>query len=654
MKKSLSSLFICFALWLIMVQTAKAQYVLKEADAQYELYNYIKAIDLYEQAYQKKPSLHAAERLANCYELTRNYKETESWAAIAANMAGSKPENVLLYAKALQNNSKYSEARIQYEKYTGLDKNVTATQKSMWLLSCDSAMYWMKNPKSTLIQNQKLLNTPQSDWGAVQTGNAVVFASDRGFKTDSAHQSASRPFLKFDGSKKPDPKIYGWTGNHYLRLYTQTEPGNAIAEFPLNAETNYHVGPASFTGDGKQMYFTLTRIPEKPKYVNGKLATVNVEIYGSKKGDDGKWSVPVPFPYNRVNEYSVGDPYISKDGKTLYFASNLPGGQGGTDLYYCPQTDNGSWGIPVNLKEFNTASNERCPFVDGDMAFYFSSDGWIGMGGLDIFKSTAVGGKMGKAVNMGYPVNSPQDDFAYNLSSPLQGYLSSNRMEGSGDDDIYSFKAQEPIAFKLNGIAYNKKTGEPLSHAIISLAKIGGGILKAETEADGNYKFNLDKAADYELTGEKTDYRSDVAKVTTQNLLVSTTLKQDLFLEPIVINKPIKIENIYYDFDKSNIRPDAAKELDKLVKIMQDNPTIWIELGSHTDSRGKDQYNQWLSQSRANSAVQYIIDRGIGKNRITAKGYGESQLVNRCANGVKCSEADHQANRRTEFKIVKY
>jgi peptidoglycan-associated lipoprotein len=654
MKKSLLSLFVSTVLLVVMVQPSKAQYVIKEADAQYELYNYIKAIDLYEQAYLKKPSLHSAERLANCYQFTHNYKETESWAAIAAGMKDSNPENILQYAKALQNNSKYSEARVQYEKYADLNKKITASQKSIWLLSCDSAIHWMRTPGTAVILNQKNLNTPQSDWGAVQASDAVVFASDRGFKTDSANQSASRPFLRFDGSKKPDKNVYGWTGNHYLRLYMQSGTNPAITVFPIQAGTDYHVGPATFTADGDEMYFTLTRIPDKPKFVNGRLATVNVEIFSSKKGSDGKWSVPIPFAYNKVNEYSVGDPFISKDGKTLYFTSNLPGGLGGTDLYSTLKTDNGDWGIPTNLKALNTTGNERCPFFDAENNFYFSSDGLIGMGGLDIFKSTPISGKMGKAVNMGYPINSPQDDFAYNLSSPLTGYLSSNRLEGLGDDDIYSFKAQEPVIFKLTGVAYNKTTGEPLANAIITLAKTGGGTLKVQTELDGRYKFNLDKNSDYSLTAEKTSFRSDGATLTTQKLTVSTELKQDLLLEPIVINKAIRIENIYYDFDKSNIRPDAAKELDKLVKIMLDNPTIWIELGSHTDSRGNDQYNQWLSQSRANSAVQYIIDRGISKNRITAKGYGESQLINRCANGIACSVAEHQANRRTEFKIVKY
>lgn len=654
MKNSLLNIIATAVLLFVTIQPLQAQYVIKEADVQYELYNYIKAIDLYEQAYSKKHSLHAAERLASCYLLTHNYKETESWAAIAAGMEESKPENLLLYAKALQNNSKYAEARLQYEKYASLDKNVTAAQKSIWLLSCDSAIHWMKTPRSSIVLNQKNLNTPQSDWGAVSSAGTVIFSSDRSFKPDSTDQTGHKPFLKFDGIKKPDKNVYGWTGNHYLRLYQTSESNPAITAFPIQTGTDYHIGPATFTADGNEMYFTLTQIPEKPKFVKGKIATVYVGIYSSRKSSDGKWSAPVPFPYNRVNEYSLGDPFISKDGKTLYFISNLPGGLGGTDIYVSLKTENGDWGIPTNLKEINTPGNERSPFFDAQNNLYFSSDGLIGMGGLDIFKAVPLLGKIGKPVNMGYPINSPQDDFSYHLNDATSGFLSSNRLEGLGGDDIYILKTQEPAIFKLTGVAYDKSTGQPLANAIITLTKIGGATIKAVTEADGRYKFNLDKNADYSLNGEKTSFRSDAANISTQQLSTSTELKQDLFLAEIVANKAIRIDNIYYDFNKWDIRPDAAKELDKLVKIMLDNPTIWITLGSHTDSRGNDQYNEWLSQKRADAVVKYIINRGINKNRITAKGYGESELINNCANGVACSVTEHQANRRTVFKIVKY
>ena len=649
-------LIICALMLCCFQASVKAQYVLNEADKEFEQYNYEKAIDLYEQAYKKKATLHAAQRLAACYQYQRNYKQTESWYAIAAGMEKSPSENTLLYAKALQNNSKYSEARIQFNKYADLNKNLDPSLKDMWLRSCDSAMYWMKEPKSVIINNEKSLNSPQSDWGAVMQKGMIVFSSDRGL-TSKDEQSGNKPFLKLDGLKVPAKNIYGWTGHHYLRLYAKTG-SDSIALFPIESGTEYHVGPASFTQKGDEMYFTLTRIPEKLDYtkvkiLNGKLATVNIEIYNSKKDASGKWSKPVAFKYNMANEYSVGDPFISADGKILYFSSNMPGGKGGTDLYVCHKTDAGDWGLPVNLTEINTEGNERSPSFDGNHNFYFSSDGRIGMGGLDIFSARLIGGKISEPQNMGYPVNSPQDDFTFNLSTPTTGFLSSNRIDGLGEDDIYSFSQQLLLNFKLTGIVYNKTTGQPLGNAIVTLNKTSGSALKVETDSNGRFKFNLEKEADYLLTGEKTSFRSDGKFLTTVGLTVSTEIKKDLYLVAIEINKAIKLENIYYDFDKSNIRADAAIELDKLVKIMTDNPTIWIELGSHTDSRGNDAYNLALSQRRADAAVQYIVDKGIGKNRITAVGYGETRLLNKCANGVKCTPAEHQLNRRTEFTIVK-
>jgi peptidoglycan-associated lipoprotein len=632
--------------------SANAQYVLKDADKEYELFNYSKAIDLYEQAYKKKETLHAAERLANAYALVYNYKQAESWYAIATKMNGSSTENILGYAKALQQNSKYSEAKVQYQNYIDKKKNVSEKQQVVWVASCDSALKWIKNPKKIELINQKALNSTQSDWGAVKYGGGVVFTSDR--SNSKLNVSENRPFLKFDGSKEPDKKVYGWTGNGYLKLYFKPSPNDSLQLFPIKAGTRYHVGSASFTADGKTMYFTLTRITDELERLKKQPTTVNVEIFSSTKDNNGVWGEPVSFAYNNVNAYSVGDPFITTDGNSLYFASNMPGGLGGTDIYVCLKTDAGDWGKPINLKEVNTEGNERSPVFDERDNFYFSSDGRVGMGGLDVYQALRENGRLGQIENIGYPFNSPQDDFGFSLNE--KGgivYLSSNREGGLGSDDIYTIDQKMILAFKLEGRVFDKDNNQPIAGALVTLAKVNGTILKTETDENGAYRFNLSKESEYNVSAEKTNYRSDVENLATIGLTTSSVLTQNLYLEPIVMNKAIKLENIYYDFDKWNIRPDAAIELDKLVKIMNDNPTIWIELGSHTDSRGKDAYNLNLSQKRAESAVAYIISRGIDKNRITAKGYGETRLLNKCSNGIACSEEEHQLNRRTEFKIVK-
>ncbi|MGM9479437.1 OmpA family protein [Pedobacter sp. GSP4] len=632
--------------------SANAQYVLKDADKQYGLFNYSKAIDLYEQAYKKKATLHAAERLASAYAMVYNYKQAESWYAIAAKMPGSSPENTLGYARALQGNSKYSEAKVQYLGYIEKKKDVSEKQQAVWVASCDSALKWIKTPKKIELVNQKALNSSQSDWGAVNYQGGVVFTSDR---SDSKLESSEgRPFLRFDGSKEPDKQVYGWTGNGYLKLYFKASPNDSLQLFPIKAGTRYHVGSASFTADGRTMYFTLTRISDELERLKKQPTTVNVEIFSSTKGSDGKWGEPVSFAYNNVNEYSVGDPFITTDGNSLYFASNMPGGLGGTDIYVCLKTDAGEWGKPINLKEVNTEGNDRSPVLDEKDNFYFSSDGRIGMGGLDVYRARKSNNLIQEIENLGYPFNSPQDDFGFSLNE--KGgivYLSSNRDGGVGSDDIYTIDQKMILAFKLEGRVFDRGSNQPIAGALVTLTKVNGGILKTETDDNGDYKFNLAKEAEYNVSAEKTGYRSDVEKLTTIGLIASGKLTQNLYLENVVIDKAIRIENIYYDFDKWNIRADAAVELDKLVKIMKDNPTIWIELGSHTDSRGKDGYNLSLSQKRAESAVQYIISRGIDKNRIAAKGYGETQLLNKCANGVDCTDAEHQLNRRTEFKIVK-
>lgn len=658
--KNVSQLYkisFCLLLLLASFLEANAQYLIKEADVEFALNNYYKAATLYTQAYDKKQTLHAAERAAESYAAQHDFKEAETWYAIVVAMPNSKPKNNLAYAMALQSNNKYAEAKEQYKKYVALNGTTGGAEEKLFIASCDSAIIWMQNPSKVLIVNEKGLNTAQSDWSPVfQSGN-IVFASDRTI-SGSDPQQKDKPFFKFDGPRKPNKNIDLSSGNSYLRLYEKDKNSNKIHFFPLNAATEYHIGPATFTGDGKTMYFASSQTlkeARKPGATKNrsKVENLAVEIYYSTKDSLGKWSEPKPFRYNSAEGYSVGDPFITADGKQLYFSSNIPQGMGGMDLYVCNRTADGDWDSPINLREINTVKNERSPTIAADSALYFSSDGLIGMGGLDIFKSVKSDGQFGVPSNMHYPINSSQDDFAFNMYSENEGFLSSDRIGGLGSDDIYRVAIEKLAMLNLKGKVFDKDSSTPLANATVILSQNSDQLLKVETDETGSFSFKFADSTSLELLAEKTGYVNNKITLVLKGLRSSAPFEQNLYLEKIAVNKVIKLENIYYDFNEANIRPDAATELDKLVKIMQENPSISIELGSHTDSRGSDAYNLKLSQNRADAAIRYIISKGIDQNRIEAKGYGEAQPVNGCVNGVKCTEADYQLNRRTEFKVTK-
>jgi OOP family OmpA-OmpF porin len=578
MKKYIIAALLLFAF------KAQAQYILKEADQQFNLYNYSKAVKLYAAAYQKKQTAYSASRLAESYLKDFNYTEAEKWYTTSVSMPDAISENRLQYAKILQNNGKYEEAKEQFKQYMSTSNTTDAKLLQNWIASCDSAKLWMQHPADVKISSESGLNSAASDWAPVSYQNGIVFTSDRYFTASHMVGKKHRPFLKFDGRMiLPSDQIYLWTGRNYNHLYFKDE-NDSLTLFPLDPGTNYHVGTSSFTAAGDMVFFTLTRIPSTIKKYE-KIRTINIEIYSSQKDGAGKWSKPVPVPFNKVSEYSVGDPFITKKGDTLYFSSNMPGGLGGTDLYRAIKSSSGDWGVPQNLTELNTAGNERSPVFDHSGNFYFASDGRVGMGGLDIFRCNNFGNGKSHIENLKYPVNSSKDDFAFSAGNDVQ-YFSSNRDGGLGADDIYSMKIAQ------------KKPEVVITPVIV---------------ADPDPKIPVEGIGEDEI-----------------------------------VLKPI-----YYNFDKYNIRPEAAKELDRLVAIMDENPNIDIILGSHTDSRGVDVYNLWLSQKRAESAAAYLASHGIAKSRLTAKGYGETRLVNRCANGVSCSLKEHQANRRTEFKIRK-
>lgn len=622
--------------------------LLNKADQLYAQYKYANAASIYlKLADTKKPKLRVLERLADCYQKINDYEAAENWYARVVDFPDSKAENLINYGAILKSNSRYTEAKKALKAYA--DKTGDLKRVSNEIAGCDSALVWMAQPTAHKIKNEGQINTNFAEFGVFPIGNKVYYTAE-----------PAEGLLK---------QKDGRTGNPFLRIYT----ANRAADNSLNSklmdksvynDENYHVGPIISNQKGNIFYVTRTyagRAGELSKEHKMKFRTNNLELYVYTTATNGGYEI-APFPYNDVKKYSIGHAALSQDEKTLYFVSDMPGGLGGTDIWYCELQSDGGWGKPQNAgSTINTSQDEMFPGIAADGTLYYSSNGLIGMGGLDIFSAKGAKNNWSKPVNLRFPVNSAGDDFAFitNVTNEneVMGYLSSNRKGGVGNDDIYSFSNIKPkIILALKGLTVNKKTGEILEAATVTLYANGRQIVaKQGSKVDGTFFFELTKGTDYTVLGQKEKFYSDSSVVSTKGLTKSDTLSVTLRLEPLYeIGKAIAIQNIHYDFDKDNIRKDAARILDELVRTLRDNPTLEIELGSHTDSRGIDVYNLDLSQRRARSVVNYLVSRGISRTRLTAKGYGETQLLNRCKNGVKCSEAEHQANRRTEFKIIKY
>lgn len=585
-------------LLVFIVFSAKAQYAVVEADAQYELFNYKKAIVLYLKAYSKKQTLHVSERLADSYYKTNQYEEAEKWYGIASDMEGSRPENLLNYAFVLQNNSRFDQAKASFVKYAEIKKDVPALRLNTWLASCDSAKSWLANPGQEKLENLSRLNSAQSDWAAVSYQNTIVFSSER--MVLHLPTVTRRSFLRFDKNFiAPNEYYSGWNGKRYLKLYTlKDDTDDSIAYFPMRVDSKYHIATSSFTKAEDEVFFTLTQIHSGMKKKAARPGTAFVELYTSRKDSSGKWTEAVAFPFNKGNEYSVIDPFISAGGDTLYFSSDMAGGKGGTDIYRTVKKS-GQWQSPENLTSINTDQNERSPAVDKFGNIYFASDGWVGIGGLDIYKQLSDG----TIVNLKAPVNSPRDDFAFFIDPESADlvYLSSDRTGGAGEDDVY--KLSVPV-----------------------LANTGKDVSAAE---------------------DKGVSKTDSSQGLEQNLQAGGTANAT----PDTGDRLIRLHNIYYDLDKWDIKASESTELDKLVKMMKENPDVKIRLFSHTDSRGSASYNMQLSQKRARSVILYLEKHGIDKYRLEAVGRGETMLLNQCTEGTLCSEEDHQANRRTEFEI---
>lgn len=619
---------------------------LSKANKHYEKYDYNYAIKIYEKILAKKPSLEVAQKLAHCYRFTNNTLAAERAYARVLTFPGFDPVNYIYYGDMLKQNGKFDEAKRNYLMY-GERIPAKADDAVRLANSCDAARLWLENPDINVeFVNEAGLNSDKSDFSPMPYQDGFIFASDRYFMTSP--------------EKAKKSKVYGWTGNPYLKLYAAEKPKDSIGGvykltlLPKAINKEFHNGPATISEDGQTIIFTRSGKFDKTEVSKLK----DVVLYISTK-QNGVWTEAVPLlPSNSYYGYSMQHPALSPDGNTLYFSSDMPGGHGGMDLYYSEKI-NKTWSKPVNCgKVINSAEDEVFPFVRKDGKLYFSSRGHITIGGLDIFSADGAKNNWSEPTNLKAPFNSTRDDFGiYFFQDNLTGYVSSNRPGGKGMDDIYSFsqKKSNDVFYAVEGKVLEKGTTNPVSNLkIYLLNKDNGETETAFSAEDGSFRFNLKPEVDYLVRGDLDVFFSrQEGSISTKGLTESTIFNVKFEVEKGEEAYLVRLNNIYYDFDKYNIRKDAEPELGRVLDFMNKTPNVNVELRAHTDARGKADYNMKLSEKRAASAKQYLLSKGANLERLSSKGFGETQLLNKCDDGVKCTDAEHQLNRRTEFKVVK-
>ncbi|KAF2517965.1 OmpA family protein [Flavobacterium foetidum] len=621
---------------------------LKKADALFRNYAYADASKAYEECLQhiKDPSAQTLKNAADSYYFISDSRNALKWYRKLYEVQGNNLTDIyyLRYIQSMKAVMDYEEAdkiTKEYLEKKGDKKEVSryvAQKKYMDSVAKAKPLYEIKN---------LAINTSKSDFGATFFQEKVVFTS-------------ARDTTKFS------EKLYTWNNQPFLNLYVaERNPadGSLFNEsvFLPNVMTKYHEATASFDSQGKTIYYT-TNIVKKNKLVVDEDKVNNFQIVKGSIVDNKLENVQKVFFDS--DEYSVGHPSLSEDGKWLFFASDMPGGYGETDLYYVKIADDGTMSSPKNLgPAINTIGNDLFPFFSNGV-LYFSSDGHYGWGDLDIYESKLLAdGTFSTPKNLGAPINSNKDDFAFIIDkSNTYGYFSSNRAEGKGDDDIYSFTKSKPVCKQsISGTAYDRKSKQPLSDVVVMAYNSFSEVLgETRTNYEGKYAIEVPCNKTVKMIAAKPNYSSDDKTVETtgenageiKDVNFELSNYDDLVVKRKGVEK-VDVNPIYFDYDKYDITPKAIEELSKVVFIMQKFPNIRIKIESHTDSRGKDAYNLKLSDNRAKATRDYIVSQNIDASRIeSAIGYGESRLINKCKNGVKCSEAEHVLNRRSDFIII--
>ena len=611
---------------------------LASANKKYDKYSYIDAIEIYEKVAEKGyKSAELFKRLGNAYYFNGEIDKASKWYSdLFALNEEVEPEYYFRYSQCLKAQGNYDDANKFLAKFNSLTNDSRGEKYSKnkdYLKDIDS-----NSGKYTVEETN--LNTEFSDFGPSFFGNAIVFSSSR---EDGAVSS----------------KINKWTNQNNRDLYVaeMQDSKNFSEAKNLSDEINtkFNESTPVFTKDGKTVYFTRNNYNDGKKGKDEDKSTL-LKIYKAELVE-GKWDNITELPFNS-DEYSCAHPSLSSDEKTMYFASNMPGGLGSSDIYKVAIT-NGSFGSPENLgTTINTEGRDTFPFITEDNTLYFASDGQLGLGGLDIFESKYSDGNFQKPMNLAKPINSSMDDFGFIINKEKIGYFSSNRDGGKGFDDIYTFSVCQQ---KLKGIITDIDTNEMLPGSKVELFDENMNKITETTanEAAEYFFENIDCNSKYIVRASKEDYDTNEQQVTTPKengeTELNIALKRNKFpvSEGTDLAKIFDISIIYFDLDKWNIRPDAAKDLQKIVEVMKEYPNMHVNIRSHTDSRQTHRYNEILSDRRAKSTLEFMVKNGIERERLTAKGYGETELVNGCSDGVPCSEEEHQKNRRSEFIVVK-
>ncbi len=605
----------------------------KKADKHFVRYEFVEAAEDYTKLVEDgKADAYVYGQLAESYYNIFNTESAEKWYAKALESSQS-PEMIYKYSQMLKANGKYEASNTQMAKFASMrpsdDRSVAFNNNPDYLPKI------LEKGKKFNVQNLDF-NTATSDFGGTLKAGKLYITSAR---------NSTR-------------KNYGWNEQPFLDIYelAKNDDGTyqpaALLDDKIN--TRYHEGLVSFSPDGNTMYFSresyFEKVYEKDSITKTKFSQLH--LFKASKAGAG-WDNVEGFPINSEN-YSVKHPSVSADGKTLYFSSNMPGGFGLHDLYKAEINEDGSLGEAVNLgQKVNTEGNEGYPYISSNGTLYFSSDGHLGLGGLDVFHTKEIDGKMAPIRNIGIPVNGNSDDFAFSLDEESgEGFVSSNREGGVGSDDIYAIKKIQPLCDVLiTATVTDSKTASPINAAMVSLSDAEGNkILSKVTDSDGTVEFIVECGTDTKLEVTMDGYESNQVSVDgteEEEVAVAIALNP---IEEIIVADRIVLNPIYFDFDKSNVTAQAAFELDKLVQIMTKFPDLIINATSHTDSRGSASYNERLSDRRAKTTVQYVVSKGIDKSRITGEGKGENEPKVTC--GSNCTEEEHQLNRRSEFIIV--